>query len=89
MSKIRKRQTLTGKVIGTKMTKTVKVRVVREIPHPIYKKRVKRYKNYLAHVASITPKKGDIVKILSVRPISKRKCWQVSQIIRESLKLEQ
>ena len=87
MSKERKRQSLVGQVISTKMDKTVKVRVVREIPHPDYHKRVKRYKSYLAHVASIAPKEGDIVKISSIRPISKRKCWQVSQIIRESVKL--
>ena len=89
MSKDRRRQSLVGQVVSTKMDKTVNVRVVREIPHPTYHKRVKRYKNYLAHVASIAPKQGDIVKISSVRPISKRKCWQVSQIIRESSKLEQ
>ena len=89
MSKDRRRQSLVGEVVSTKMDKTVNVRVVREIPHPTYHKRVKRYKSYLAHVASIAPKQGDIVKISSIRPISKRKCWQVSQIIRESLKLEQ
>ena len=89
MSKDRRRQSLVGEVVSTRMDKTVNVRVVREIPHPTYHKRVKRYKSYLAHVASIVPKQGDIVKISSVRPISKRKCWQVSQVIRESLKLEQ
>ena len=89
MSKERKRQSLVGEVVSTKMDKTVNVRVVREIPHPTYHKRVKRYKSYLAHVASISPKKGDIVKISSIRPISKRKSWQVSQIVRQSLKLEQ
>ena len=89
MSKERKRQSLIGEVVSTKMDKTVNVRVVREIPHPTYHKRVKRYKSYLPHVASISPKKGDIVKISSIRPISKRKSWQVSQIVRESLKLEQ
>ena len=89
MSKERKRQSLVGEVVSTKMDKTVNVRVVREIPHPTYHKRVKRYKGYLAHVASISPKVGDIVKISSIRPISKRKSWQVSQIVRESLKLEQ
>ena len=87
MSKERKRQSLVGQVISTKMDKTVNVRVVREISHPVYHKRVKRYKSYLAHVTSIVPKEGDIVKISSIRPISKRKCWQVSQIIRESVKL--
>ncbi len=87
MAKERKRQTLVGEVISTKMEKTVNVRVTRELPPPVYHKRVKRYKNYLAHVASISPKQGDIVKIISIRPKSKNKSWQVSQVIRKSVKL--
>jgi ribosomal protein S17 len=38
-------------------------------------------------VASVTPKDGDIIKITAIRPMSKRKRWQVSEIIRESVKL--
>ena len=83
----RKRQSLVGEVISTKMDSTVTVMVTRQIPHPIYHKRVKRYKNHLAHVASVTPNEGDIVKISSIRPISKRIRWQVSQIIHEVVKL--
>ncbi|SVB48069.1 uncharacterized protein METZ01_LOCUS200923 [marine metagenome] len=69
------------------MDKTVNVRVMREIPHPVYGKRIKRYKKYLVHVASVQPKEGDIVKMLAMRPMSKRKRWQVSEIVRESVKL--
>jgi len=87
MSIERRRQSLIGEVISTKMEKTVNVKVMREISHPIYHKRVKRFKNYLAHVASVTPKDGDIVKITAIKPMSKRKRWQVSEIIRESVKL--
>ena len=88
MSTKRKRQVLIGTVISDKMDKTVNVRVTREIPHPVYIKRVKRYKNYLAHVASVSPKVGDIVKITSIRPISKYNRWQVSEIIREAVILD-
>ena len=87
MSVQRKRQSLVGEVISTKMEKTVTVRVLREIPHPVYQKRVKRYKNYLAHVASVLPNDGDVVKISSTKPISKLKRWQVSQIVRKSERL--
>ena len=87
MSVDRKRQSLVGEVISTKMDKTANVRVVREIPHPVYHKRVKRYKNYLAHVASVVPNDGDIVKISSTKPISKQKRWQVSQIVRKAVRL--
>ncbi len=85
MSEVRRRQALVGKVISAKMDKTVVVKVTRRVNHPVYRKIVNRYKNYLAHVASVTPKEGDIVKINSTRPISKRKCWQVSEIIREAI----
>ena len=87
MSIHRKRQSLIGQVVSTKMEKTVTVRVLREIPHPVYHKRVKRYKNYLAHVASLAPNDGDIVKISSTKPISKLKRWQVSQIVRKAERL--
>jgi small subunit ribosomal protein S17 len=83
----RRRQSLIGEVISTKMEKTVNVKVTREIAHPVYHKRVKRFKNYMAHVASVSPNEGDIVKISAIRPMSKRKRWQVSEIIRESVKL--
>jgi small subunit ribosomal protein S17 len=82
MSIQRKRQSLVGQVISTKMNKTVNVKVTRIISHPLYHKKVNRFKNYLAHVSSVVPKNGDIVKINSIKPLSKLKRWQVSQIIR-------
>ena len=85
MAEHRQRQTLTGEVTSTQMEQTVVVKVVRKVKHPMYKKFIKRYKKYLAHTASVVPKNGDIVKIISTKPISKRKRWQVSEIIRESL----
>ena len=87
MSDKRIKQSLIGKVFSTKMEKTVKVRVSREIPHPIYRKRIKKYKNYLAHVGSTVASEGDIVKITSIRPISKKKRWQVSKVLKESAKI--
>ena len=87
MSIHRKRQSLIGEVVSTKMEKTVTVRVLREIPHPVCQKRVKRYKNYLAHTASVVPNDGDIVKISSTKPISKLKRWQVSHIVRKAERL--
>ena len=83
MSNQRKRQSLIGKVVSSKMDKTVNVRVTREIPHPIYRKRVKRYKNYLAHISSINAEVGDLVMIRGIRPISKLKRWQVSKVIKK------
>ena len=83
----RKRQTLVGEVVSDSMEKTVVVQVTRKIPHPVYKKFVKRFKKHLAHVESMEPKMGDIVQISAMRPMSKRKRWRVSEIIRESVKI--
>ena len=84
MAKSRKRQNLVGRVVSTKMKDTVSVLVTRVMPHPIYKKRVKKYKKYLTHISAVTPKEGDIVRIISTKPISKNKRWQVSEILQES-----
>ena len=83
----RRRQTLVGEVVSESMEKTVVVQVTRKIPHPVYKKFVKRFKKHLAHVESMEPKVGDIVQISAMRPMSKRKRWRVSEIIRESIKI--
>ena len=84
MSRNIRRQNLVGKVVSTKMDSTDSVLVTRVIPHPVYKKRVKKYKKYLSHVSTLSPKEGDIVKIVSTKPMSKNKRWQVSEIIQES-----
>jgi len=84
MTEQRKRQSLTGEVVSTKMTDTAVVKVTRKVKHPLYKKYIKIYKKHFAHVGSVEPKLGDTVRITSVRPISKKKRWQVSEIIREA-----
>jgi len=83
----RRKQILVGEVISDKMDKTVVVQVTRRITHPVYGKILKRFKKYNSHVASVVPKVGDVVKISSIRPISKTKRWQVSKIVRESVKI--
>jgi small subunit ribosomal protein S17 len=81
------RQSMIGEVVSDKMEKTVVVQVTRKIPHPVYSKFVKRFKKYMVHVESVKPKMGDIVRIIPMRPMSKRKRWRVREIIRESVKI--
>tara|TARA_Y100000746_G_scaffold2889_1_gene2759 strand:+ start:54 stop:317 length:264 start_codon:yes stop_codon:yes gene_type:complete len=83
----RRKQSMVGEVVSDKMDKTVVVQVTRKIPHPVYKKFVKRFKKFQVHVESVQPKMGDIVKISSMRPMSKNKRWRVSEIVRESVKI--
>jgi len=82
-----RRQIIIGEVVSDKMNKTVSVRVERKIPHPVYKKYVKKFSKFFAHCDKFSPKEGDIVKIASMRPISKNKRWRVIEIVRESIKI--
>ena len=67
---------VTGVVVGTGMTKTVKVKVVHLFRHPLYRKAVKRAKVFLAHTEE-SYAVGDKVKIMETRPISKNKHFKV------------
>jgi small subunit ribosomal protein S17 len=59
------------------MDKTVTVLVDRRVMHPLYKKFIRRSKNYAAHDEANVCKTGDLVRIEECRPISKRKTWIV------------
>ena len=71
------RRVLTGRVTSDKMDKTVTVLVARRVMHPLYKKFIRRSKNYAAHDEENLCKPGDLVRIEECRPISKRKTWMV------------
>ncbi len=70
-----------GVVVSDKMDKTVVVKVDRIIKHPVYNKYIKRSAKYKAHDELNACKTGDRVQISASRPLSKDKCWKVSQII--------
>lgn len=72
------RRVMQGTVVSDKMDKTVVVEVERMVTHPLYKKIVRRSKKYLAHDESNALKIGDLVRIRECRPLSKRKCWEVT-----------
>ncbi len=75
------RKTQIGVVVSDKMDKTVVVKVDRIIKHPVYNKYIKRSAKYKAHDEENRCKEGDRVQIIASRPLSKDKCWKVSQIL--------
>jgi small subunit ribosomal protein S17 len=72
-------KTLIGKVVSTKMQKTVVVKVERKFRHPLYEKVITRHKKYKAHNEELKLKEGDMVKIIETRPISKDKHFKVAE----------
>ena len=68
---------LKGEVVSDKGDKTIVVKVQRKFRHPFYGKIISRSKKYHAHDEKNKYKKGDFVKIIESKPISKLKSWQV------------
>ena len=75
------KRVLQGTVVSDKNDKTVVVKVERRFTHPLFKKTVRRSKNYKAHDEANKCKVGDTVSIRECRPISKRKAWRVVEIV--------
>lgn len=66
-----------GTVVSLKTAQTAKVSVARLWQHPVYKKSVKRTKNYACHVDGIELQVGDEVLIVGCVPVSKTKKFRV------------
>jgi small subunit ribosomal protein S17 len=76
-----KRQEKVGVVTSNKMQKTVVITVERQVTHPLYKRVVRRSKNFMAHDEKNECRVGDTVRIEETRPMSARKRWRVVEII--------
>ena len=68
---------LQGKIISLSTDKTAKVEIERQWQHPLYRKSVKRSKNYMCHDQGIELRLGDEVVIEECRPVSKTKRFRV------------
>ncbi|HBJ84677.1 MAG: 30S ribosomal protein S17 [Prosthecobacter sp.] len=74
------RKTRVGVVVSDKMTKTIVVEVERRVPHPQFKKIVRRTSKFYAHDESEQAKEGDKVLIAETRPLSKLKRWELVEV---------
>ena len=72
---------LAGTVVSNKMDKTALVLVERLTKHKTYGKYIRRRSKYMAHDPQNQCQIGDKVRIIESRPISKRKRWQVMEIL--------
>jgi small subunit ribosomal protein S17 len=70
-----------GIVTSNKMDKSIVVSVERKEKHPLYGKFVKRTKKFVAHDEEQTCNIGDTVRIMETRPMSKRKCWRLVEVV--------
>jgi len=76
-----RRKERVGVVVSDVQDKTIVVKVERRTPHPLYRKIVKVSKKFTAHDEKNEAKMGDTVRIVETRPMSKTKCWRLTEIL--------
>ena len=70
-----------GTVVSDKMDKTVVVAVSSSTRHRLYKKLMRRLRRYMVHDETNDAKLGDRVRIVESRPYSRRKRWQLAEVL--------
>jgi small subunit ribosomal protein S17 len=78
------RKIIVGRVVSDSMNKTVAVSTERIFQHALYKKMVKRTSKIYAHDEERQAHVGDLVKVMSTRPLSKIKRWRVVEILEKA-----
>ena len=78
------RKQLVGVVRSKTGDKSIKVVYEYKIPHPLYKKEIRRKTTVHAHDEENISKVGDKVKITSTRPMSKLKRWRVVELVEKA-----
>ena len=73
-----------GIVVSTKMEKTIIIAVENKYSHPIYGKTLKKTQRFMAHDEKNICLLGDIVTINETRPLSRKKRWEVKQILNKT-----
>ena len=70
-----------GVVVSDVQDKTIVVNVERRTAHPLYHKVVKVSKKFAVHDENNEARKGDTVRIVETRPLSRNKRWRLVEII--------
>jgi small subunit ribosomal protein S17 len=79
---------MVGRVVSDKMAKTVVVEVEERRSHPLYGKVVTQTRRFKAHNEDPLAKRGDLVKIIESRPLSREKRWRVNEIVQRGVVVE-
>lgn len=75
------RRQFEGEVLSAVAPKTIRVRVRTTMMHPKYRKQYARSRTYAVHDEKGAAKRGDQVRFVECRPISKTKRWRLVEVI--------
>jgi small subunit ribosomal protein S17 len=73
-----------GVVVSDKMQKSCVVAVEWQVRDEMYGKTARRTSKFVAHDEENTAKVGDRVAIVESRPLSKRKRWVLTRVVRKA-----
>jgi small subunit ribosomal protein S17 len=76
-----------GVVVSDKMAKSVVVAVERQVRHGLFGKIQRRTSRFMAHDEQNQARVGDQVAIVETRPLSRRKRWVVTRVVRRALQV--
>lgn len=77
-----RRRTIRGVVVSDKAAKTRVVDVERRVRHSFYEKVTTRRSRFYVHDEGNESHRGDLVEIMSTRPLSRLKRWRLVRVLR-------
>ena len=77
-----------GVVVSDVQDKTIVVNVERRTAHPLYHKVVKVSKKFAVHDENNEARKGDTVRIVETRPLSRNNRWRLVEIVARAAREE-
>ena len=83
-TKVKPKREETGVVISNKMQKTIVVKLDRRIRHGKYGKFITKTKKVKAHDETNSAAIGDLVLLVTTRPLSKDKRYALKSIVRKA-----
>jgi len=73
-----------GVVVSNKMQKSIVVAVEWQVRHGLYGKTTRRTSKFMVHDEKSSAGIGDIVAIVETRPMSRRKRWALTRVVRKA-----
>jgi len=76
-----------GLVVSDSMQKSCVVAVEWQVRHGLYGKTERRTSKFMVHDEKNEAKTGDTVAIVETRPMSRRKRWALTRVVRKSIEV--
>jgi small subunit ribosomal protein S17 len=76
-----------GVVVSDAMQKSCVVAVEWQVRHGLYGKTERRTSKFMVHDENNEAKTGDMVAIVETRPMSRRKRWALTRVVRKAIEV--